>query len=87
MKKLAPNLSSIFSEIKSFIDPEILNNHPYFKDASLLEFHKIMESLLESFSQDFIDIYKIELEFPPLKEKKFREGWIKNWIKKYFDKK
>ncbi|HEC65221.1 MAG TPA: hypothetical protein ENI23_08005 [bacterium] len=84
MKKLEPNLSSIFSEIKSLIDPEILNNHPYFKDGSLPEFHTLMESLLESFSQDFIDIYKINLEFPPLKEKSFREGWIKNWINKYF---
>ncbi len=87
MKKVAPNLSSIFSEIKSLIDPELLNNHPYLKDTSLPEFHSLMESILESFSQDFVDIYRIELEFPPLKEKKFREGWIKHWVKKYFDKK
>ncbi len=87
MKKLGPNLSWIFSEIKSLIDPELLNNHPHFNEDSLPEFHNLMESLLESFSQDFIDIYKIKLEFPPLKEKHFREGWIKNWIKKYFDKK
>lgn len=86
MKKPEQNLSSIFSEIKSLIEPEILNNHPYLKDSSPYEFYSLMENLLESYSKDFIKIYEIRFKNSPLNEKKFREGWIKNWIKKYFVK-
>ncbi len=72
MKKLEPNLSSIFSEIKSLDDSTEL-------------FYPIMEKLLETYSKDFLDIYRIEFDLSPLKEKKFREGWIKNWIRAYFN--
>ncbi len=72
MKKLEPNLSSIFSEITSL-------------DGSPELFYAIMEKLLETYSKDFLDIYRIEFDLSPLKEKKFREGWIKNWIRAYFN--
>lgn len=63
---------------------EKLNNHPYFKDIPPKEFKKQMALILEAFSRDFLEINEVHFEHPPLKEEKFREGWISNWVNRYF---
>lgn len=69
---------------KCFVNSESLNNHPYFKDMSPKEFKKQMALILEAFARDILEIDEIELLHPPLEEKHFRAGYIKNWINRYF---
>ncbi len=66
------------------MDTEKLNNHPFFKDSSPQDFNSIMETILEAFTRDLLEIDEIGLAYPPLEEDSFREGWIKNWVKRYF---
>ena len=84
MKKLVPSLSSIFSEIKSLMDPEKLNNHPYFKNSSPQDFTVLVELMLDAFARDILEIDDIDFDCPPLKDEHFRKGWIKNWVRRYF---
>lgn len=84
MKKLEPNLSSIFLEIRSSMDIEKINNHPFFRGSSPQEFEVVMATVLEAFARDLLEIEEIDLEYPPLHEDHFREGWIKNWMDEYF---